>query len=560
MRKIIELNYGTNCVKSNMIWQRPRMRHVLPQGTATMFLAYVPVDNKYYRGITNGFCRVCGNLMIIPGAEWHVSEDGYIECPCCGAHHKSENVIYAYDCTMEMPLKIDVKLMEYKERIELTAIYPAVILGKNIYEDFKQNITVKEKYIFNTSCHDVKWEKVVKWIEGNEEQSKFESMEIGYLSDLGKCSRSVFKFVPWNITDKNGLKISDLLRELRNVINARMKKAGYSNKSLFVNCSHIDIVPKNLLLIAHRTRFWDAEINDYYGNLFYKNIDDEKVRNYFKEHIPDIEEAEKAIYKMMTTNGMSYQKAFIKQYGLPNHKVVRKNLSFHNVKTMKRVYAIKDVALGDCLLPLILPNKDCLEWVEYYYKNFGELYKKTPVEVVAFCDSFYGKDTLRSFKELDKESKAVFFLDVPKFKELHDRLSYLLAKQDDREVEYDIPADVIRRFDIEVENSRCETLRKYSQLKKVGMDLKNCATSYRRRVNEDLQLVVMTDDRGKAIVLIEIEKGAIVQAKLFANKKVKDNIEYNKKIVEFAEKSGLAIRTDDVNLKAPETTKILKIV
>ena len=97
-------------------------------------------------------------------------------------------------------------------------------------------------------------------------------------------------------------------------------------------------------------------------------------------------------------------------------------------------------------------------------------------------------------------------------------------------------------------NSNCKVLTQYSQILKAGIDLKNCAASYKKRINENLQLVLITNDHGKAKVLLEIKNQSIVQAKLFNNKQVKTNAEYNLIVKEFALKAQLSITTEDIDM------------
>ena len=122
----------------------------------------------------------------------------------------------------------------------------------------------------------------------------------------------------------------------------------------------------------------------------------------------------------------------------------------------------------------------------------------------------------------------------------------LVTQQKANEINYHIPTAIIRRLDMQLRNSSCKVLTKYSQVLKAGIDLKNCAASYKKRINDKLQLVLVADENGKAKVLLEINNQAIVQAKLWDNKPVKVNAEYNTVVKEFAEKARLSINTDDI--------------
>ena len=167
------------------------------------------------------------------------------------------------------------------------------------------------------------------------------------------------------------------------------------------------------------------------------------------------------------------------------------------------------------------------------------------------------KDTLYLWKELDKKSKEEFKTNIPPFSKLHDKLSVLLTKQKDREVIFDIPKEIFERMNLYLKNSKATVLEKYSQLKKVGFQLNNCAASYVNRINNNLQLVLVSDDQGKPQVLLEINKGSIVQAKTFNNQPVKKNQILNDTVLEFAEKTNLDIKTIDISTNnAPKEIKI----
>ena len=67
-------------------------------------------------------------------------------------------------------------------------------------------------------------------------------------------------------------------------------------------------------------------------------------------------------------------------------------------------------------------------------------------------------------------------------------------------------------------------------------------------INENLQLVLVSDDNGKPIILLEINGNEIVQAKLMSNKSVKNINTYNELVLAFAEKARLKVATKDVDI------------
>ena len=89
-------------------------------------------------------------------------------------------------------------------------------------------------------------------------------------------------------------------------------------------------------------------------------------------------------------------------------------------------------------------------------------------------------------------------------------------------------------------------INKYSYLKYVAQNLRNCSAGYKNRISEKLQLVVISDDTGKPKILLEVKENAIVQAKLFNNVSVRNDIVLNKLVLEFAKETRLDIETTDI--------------
>ncbi len=87
--------------------------------------------------------------------------------------------------------------------------------------------------------------------------------------------------------------------------------------------------------------------------------------------------------------------------------------------------------------------------------------------------------------------------------------------------------------------------------------MKNCSAGYKDRINNRLQLVVISDDSGKPKVLLEINQNSIVQAKLYRNVPVfRDNL-LNDLVIEFAQIVKLKVTTDDVHMKQDTKLKCI---
>ncbi len=87
--------------------------------------------------------------------------------------------------------------------------------------------------------------------------------------------------------------------------------------------------------------------------------------------------------------------------------------------------------------------------------------------------------------------------------------------------------------------------------------MKNCSAGYKDRINNQLQLVAISDNTGKPKVLLEINQDSIVQAKLYRNVPVfRDNL-LNDLVIEFAQIAKLKVATDDVYMKQDTKLKCI---
>ena len=115
--------------------------------------------------------------------------------------------------------------------------------------------------------------------------------------------------------------------------------------------------------------------------------------------------------------------------------------------------------------------------------------------------------------------KSRFKQEKVRFKDLHDWLAVNVAKQPEQENCFLIYLkNILNRFNLYMMNSRFKStcINKYSHLKYVAQNLRNCSAGYKDRISEKLQLVVISDNVGKTENSIgNKKKNAIVQAKTF---------------------------------------------
>lgn len=139
-----------------------------------------------------------------------------------------------------------------------------------------------------------------------------------------------------------------------------------------------------------------------------------------------------------------------------------------------------------------------------------------------------------------------------KLKQFHDELINLFNKQ-----EYgDVILPEIPQLQADVNGMHFMIPKTAADLMTVGKRLKNCVGSYRDRVMKGTTaIVVVTDDAMKPVACLELankgkKKGRqifdLVQAKLFANEKLKMNAQINSTVMQWANQLQIEPHTIDV--------------
>lgn len=568
MKSTMTLNFGTNKIYYGYMGNQ-LLKHNLPQGTMTLLVASADSKNKQGRkwhthGFCNIYCKACDCLMVVPNAENLIEKQKQWTCPSCGKTHKIDNICLADRENSLMPCNMTLNLYEKKETIELVIKYNGVVMGNNVYKDFKIYGEVKEVFSFDTNNHEAVWRKFI----GKELE---EVVKIGYHTDIKDLfEKSALYWLNSTYKSVEQKSFCEMLKILREKINARMKAQGLSARKLYVNGSNKYKAVDNVLMIAHQVRFWDSKDNvNVYGN----GID--KLENWLINNKVDtyIERKVESVMK----EGNDYVSALIMALELPNTKKVRKHISIENAHLLQTAYSVKgaETFLFDnfkkwideaktqkvryCYEKPVLDKFAKMKEVCDFMKAFIDYYPQVPIEkMFNLALERNGRDILHLWQQADKNSKETFRENVPRFKELHDYLSVLVAKQADRDLDFDIPEHIVRRMEMNLNNTNYAVLQKFSQVKQASLDLKNCASGYRNRINENLQLVLMSDDKGKPIALLEIKESKIIQAKLFANKSVCYEEKVNQAVIEFAQKAKLAIDTKDVDVQI-DRSSIFKV-
>ena len=136
-----------------------------------------------------------------------------------------------------------------------------------------------------------------------------------------------------------------------------------------------------------------------------------------------------------------------------------------------------------------------------------------------------------------------------KLKKFHDLLVNVYNKQ-----EYgDVNLPMIEKLNADIDGMHFAIPRTAADLLNVGKALNNCVGSYKDRVMKgSVAIVVVTDDAMKPIACLELNKNGknkfakLVQAKLFANKRVSENEQINTAVMKWANQLKIQPHTVDI--------------
>lgn len=515
------------------------LRNSLLDGSPTLIIAPYDRSNENKRryhqmNLNQAYCRACDSFFI-------ASTDSYsICCPSCGHRHQADHIIRTR--TGKCPSVIKTSLYEYKERLKLVVRFKGFDLGENIFDDWCE-IKGTEEFSFEPEKRNITWTKTV---HRQNKKDIVKKEDIGYLNDeLLLPQESVIQFLDIRFKDKNGKTFTETIRLLREKVNKRMVQAGFSKRKMAVTGRKDVIALDSLMAIAHQTRFWDSEKPEFLG----EGCSYTREQLFKEENTID----EISVNTSMSV-GKTYTDAVLETALLPNNKTVRRNLSLQNIPKLQNIYSSID-NLNDAneFVSMYFKTKNRYNWNDAFsfYTEFKQFYKDiTPTSSFRFMDKPDNRDIIHLWKTADKITKQEFLNQKPAIKDIHDTLSFLIAKQNDREIHFDIPEETIKAFSKDYKDYKINVLTLYSSIKKAGMELKNCAASYKNRINKNHVLALMTDNKNKAVALFEIRDKQIVQARLFDNVPICNNANANAFALQYAADTGLEINTYNIQQAA----------
>lgn len=532
MKKLAELAIGNQMIANDMYDK---------YGSPTLFITFKDDkrERNYFRhGYYQARCINCGALFTVkPYSVW--SSHAAVTCPACGRLHTGNAVMYGDNPESLLPDNTVMKVIDFKDKVELRIKYTAVYFGRFAYKTYKYLKNITETYVFDIKNSKCLWNKT-------QDGKEIAKAEIGYFEDFFKLrEKTALWFYRSDHKINKGSSFAELLKILRTAVNKKIKANGKTPKQLYIGGNFNNRLFGNVLNLAHRVRFWDSENIQAlsYGEwAVAKWKNDVLGENYLPERF------EEQVYLAMRKS--DFTAAVCKVLKIPNIPQTRRNLQYENFALLHECYKIKNYDVAQAMfeyakkksVQAVSKIRDMID----FYNKFISFYPKMQMQyVLSKWDTEYC-DILRLWRAADKITKQEFYKKLPAISKLHDWLSIAVAKQEDREIIFDVPDEVINRYTMLLKAFGAKCIERNSELKFWATSLSNCAAGYKNIIGEKRQLVGISDDRGKPVALLEINGTSITQAKLFDNDPVyyKENI--NAVVLEFAEKCGLKIRTRDV--------------
>lgn len=506
-----------------------------------------------------GFCRYCETKFEFDEGRYYVNNYPVYSrmfCPICGHISLDSEIRYSSVEGKYLPYVVNLKILEMKSKVILKIEYRAIqIIGKLLEIKI---FDVIEMYIFDIQNNNVIWKRYIN-------KKLNDDLEIGYIIDYQKLMENTALWY-FNIKHivRKGTTLSQFLKRLRELVIKKEKNInGYTKKQVYI--SNISLRHKlfaNVLNLAHKVRFWDSPNINYNDSFFYDKY---------------LDKFEKNVYLLMKKDGLSYFKACFKTLSLLYTRNIKKQFDYKYISLLQQIYTIENIDIANTIFK---HYKTKIEITDSYIIK-EEYLKDIQKEVKAVC-FFYKLFILKIYTNLNLkfkqllENKTNIIIDIMNlwhsannktkknfirhkipFSKAHDWLSIEVSKQADQEIRFHISKNIMNRFNLYMMNTKfqCSCISKYSNLKYIARQMKNCSAGYKDRINNQLQLVAISDNTGKPKVLLEINQDSIVQAKLYRNVPVfKDNL-LNNLVIEFAKKVKLKIKTDDISIKQDNNLK-----
>lgn len=455
-----------------------------------------------------------------------------VVCPACGAVHNIDNIMYSPHQANPMPFDIEIKIIEFKEKVEMRLKYFSNELN-SFY--LCRN---KEIFTFDIKNRKTIWKKTAKGYNTNIDKT----VNISYFTEAFPImEKESIIYLMRNSFYTIGDNLKTLLNKLYKIINKLLKNKGYKEQKFYIRGDKFYNFGGNILNLAHRIKFIDCPNVDKLAKI-------NCMSWLLKLSLND--EWERAVYALQEKTQKPYLDCALKYFGLPVKPLIKKLFSLENIENLKLAFFNFPYDEAETALKIFQKitsyENDKKELFVKAYKTIKHIYPKLKVKEL-WENKFWADTYLMLHGAENKILKRMYLQKIP-FGCLHDFLATEIRNSSYRRQFFDIPKDIINRMEMQLNFYSTKVINFHKQLVYASETLNNCAVSYNNRISKNLQLVTIADDNGKLLALLEIKDWNLVQAKLCNNKPVAHNAEILKTVLDFSEKCGLTIKTQDVFL------------
>lgn len=362
-----------------------------------------------------------------------------VHCPACGRVHTGNAIMYGDNPNCLLPDNIIMKVIDFKDKVELRMKYRAVCFGRFTYKTYEYLTDIMETFVFDIKNAKCRWQKT-------DSGRVLEDREIGYIGDFFELrEKTALWFYRINHKINKGSSFTELLKALRNAVNKKIKANGKTPKPLYIGGNFRNRLFGNVLNVAHRVRFWDSEnISELaYGEYPAMRFEREILG---KKYLP--ERFEEKLYLAMKKS--DYIAALCRVLEVPNIPHTRQNLQYENLALLHVCHTVNNIDVAQSLFERFkgrgLSVLETVKAMIKLYNTFIGYYPKMQIKnVIAKWQTEYW-DILNLWESADKITKSKFRQTVPPLSKIHDWLSVEVAKQDGREIIFDVPQEVINRY------------------------------------------------------------------------------------------------------------------
>lgn len=480
-------------------------------------------------------------------------------CPICGARHS--NKLGRYNRIVPIPTKIKLRILTTRDEVILRAsgFYdgerPRCIYDYKFAEEFRFN--------FKTSrCY---WSKGKNFKELGQQIDFTNPFHVDLLTRTK--DQSVLSYLDSHTLVNTAEIQKVLLKEINNRLTARKRKSDSILSFAAGNSDCGKLLPL-FKAIAFKIAFPDLHFASGCRPYTFINAENairkDRAAGFYKrnflDQFGDLKRKFEKAFKI-AEGGKDSISAIIESFSLPNKPAVRKIVKenvFHVGKIKKALdffsnYDIAMKAYKDINIMTLASFEQTKEIVGFMYDDI------TLFKIMNNPPNQWG-DCLYMVKALKEKNRKKLIAAKPSASNLHEWLTRTLWYEKNKDCKYKIPTHIMQRMELQIDRVKFFLPQTRYALEEAGRTLKNCVSSYHRRVIDgSCRIALLADDKGKLIAAIEIKSGdQIVQAKVYNNQPVYTDQKINDAVLKWAEDVQLKIRTVDVAVKEKIKTPVVQ--